>query len=188
MLVVGNMFRAFSAELGTMRRSGLKKYAQAWAHEHLIVPAKELTYRQLVVSASVGLWGGVSPIFGTSVWTGAAIFMYSLGVPKRQRFNVPMAGVAMVMNEIALPLNLALLPGFMLSGTFCYNMAANEKIDCPIDKDAIQVMRDKPREFLGRFGFCYGLGCGMWAALTPLVLGKIRMVGAAAKLATAHYK
>ncbi|CAK0843286.1 unnamed protein product [Prorocentrum cordatum] len=97
--------------------AGLVARARAWGAEHLLEPAREMTRRQLVVASAVGVWGGVFPIPPcTSPATLFCIGFFSAGVPRRLRFNVPMASIAIVLNELVLPLDLLLMPQFILAG------------------------------------------------------------------------
>lgn len=180
---MSHAFRTASVQLTSMRNIGFRHWANALAQKHFVAPAKELELRQVVVSVSVGFWGGLCPIPCTSAFTAASIMMYSWGAPKHQRFNAPMASIAIVVNELLLPVNLAALPGFVLVGASYYEYITGQEIDCRITKQVMQDLHEKPKETLERCGFCFGLGCAVWTAMTPLVLGYIRVVARASKFA-----
>jgi len=103
--------------------------------------------------------------------------MYSLGVPAPQRFNMPMAGIAMALNELVLPVNLLFIPGFIICGQYCYNTVTGEDRDLHLDKEFLHELASNPRQNLEEFGFFIGLGAVSWAFMTIPVLGVIRGLG-----------
>ncbi|CAE8610058.1 unnamed protein product [Polarella glacialis] len=176
--------QAVVRELRAMQRLGLRPWLLEWGKENLVRPARDMTRRQLVVSASVGIWGGIFPIPPcTMPATLFCIMFYSAGVPRLQRFNVPMASVAVVINELMLPLDLLMMPGFMLLGQTAYNKLTDSELDCHVSSQLLEDLQEQPVETFKRFSTGFGLGILVWAAAAPLVLGQIRVLGALSKFA-----
>mmetsp|Transcript_14264 Transcript_14264/g.39372 ORF Transcript_14264/g.39372 Transcript_14264/m.39372 type:complete len:180 (-) Transcript_14264:213-752(-) len=168
-----------------IRRLGLLPWGGRWLRENLMQPAREMTRRQLVVAATVGFWGGVFPFPPCTM--PATLFctvFYSAGVPRPQRFNVPMASVSVVINQLMLPLDLLFMPAFIMLGQSIYNRLCDAKLDFCVSPDLVAELKERPVEAIQRFGPYFGLGVMAWTAVTPFALGQIRMLGACASLAT----
>mmetsp|Transcript_6544 Transcript_6544/g.11368 ORF Transcript_6544/g.11368 Transcript_6544/m.11368 type:complete len:179 (+) Transcript_6544:116-652(+) len=162
--------------------------------QKILQPCREMTVRQTFVAAAVGAWGGLFPIPPTtSPATVASILLYQRGVPAGQRFNAPMWGIAMFLNELITPLCILCTPGFMCLGDLAYTQlqVQSSETDMPSEqqskKSMTQLMEDLPSEpaDLLRYVLKYfGLGCAVWAVATPFVLGNIRILGACAEFFT----
>mmetsp|Transcript_58848 Transcript_58848/g.137449 ORF Transcript_58848/g.137449 Transcript_58848/m.137449 type:complete len:177 (+) Transcript_58848:125-655(+) len=156
----------------------------------VVQPCREMTVRQTLVAAAVGAWGGLFPIPPTtSPATVASIFLYQKGVPERQKFNAPMWGIAMFVNELITPICILCSPGFMCLGDLAYTrlqVQSSETEPSELQSKSItQIMEDLPSEpaDLARYVLKYfGLGCAVWAVATPVVLGNIRLLGACAEI------
>lgn len=152
---------------------------QACFEQNVIKPAKEMSQRQVVVSASVGFWGGVFPVPPcTMPATLFCVLVYSAGVPKVQRFSVPMTALAVVINELSLPVDLVMMPCFITLGQRAYQCLSGDTL--PSCSVALEDLQARPAETLHAFSTAFGLGIMVWALATPVVLGKIRVVGALA--------
>ncbi|CAJ1348089.1 unnamed protein product [Effrenium voratum] len=157
--------------------AGCRSGIPAWFDRNLFHPARDMSQRQVAVSACVGLWGGIFPVPPcTMPATLLCIMLYSAGVPKVQRFNVPMATVAVVINELSLPIDLALMPCFITLGQHAWTSFTGKSL--PPCGEALQNLQAKPMETLRTFSTAFGLGIAVWASATPVVLGKIRVLGA----------
>ncbi|CAE7193668.1 unnamed protein product [Symbiodinium pilosum] len=116
-------------QLQCMRQEGVRSWCQRWVDMHLIQPAREMTRQQMIVSAGVGFWGGLFPVPPcTMPATVFCITMYSAGVPKVQRFSLPMASVAVIINELSLPADLAMMPCFIMLGQTAYRSITGESL------------------------------------------------------------
>lgn len=171
-------------ELRVLRQVGLRSWARSWGHENLVRPAREMTRRQLIVAVSVGAWGGIFPFPPcTMPSTVLSMLFYSAGVPRRYRFNAPMGSIAMIVNGLMLPVNILLMPCFIAAGQKAYSIWRGEEIDgVHLTREVVKELQEKPRETLHRFSASFGLGVAAWAAATPVVLGKIRVLGAVSTL------
>lgn len=151
--------------------------------EQCVVPARSMSQRQLIVATAVGLWGGIFPCPPcTMPSTMFSMLFYSVGVPAPQRFNVPMGSIAMVVNTCALPLNVLLMPYFMMIGREVYTRSSGAEVEFEFTPQLLQDLREQPVETVKKFGGCLSLGMLVWAAATPLVLGHIRVLGAVSTL------
>jgi len=168
---------------GSSPSRNLLRWWRRWIHEHVLEPGRNLSRRQMFVSASIGIWGGMFPFpLCTSPLTALCILMYSLGVPSPQRFSMPMAGIAMVLNQLVLPVNLLFMPGFIMCGRYCYNTVTGEDRELHLDKEFLHKLGSNPRQTLEEFGFFIGLGAVSWAVMTIPVLVVIRGLGIAMRL------
>ena len=106
------------------------------------------------------------------------VLVYSAGVPKVQRFSVPMTALAVVVNELSLPVDLLMMPCFITLGQRAYQCVSGRVL--PPCGEALEDLQARPVETLRSFSTAFGLGIMVWASATPLVLGKIRVFGALA--------
>ncbi|CAE7224860.1 unnamed protein product [Symbiodinium microadriaticum] len=168
-------------QMRCLRQEGVRAWCQRHIDIHLIQPAREMTRQQVIVSAGVGFWGGLFPVPPcTMPATLFCITMYSAGVPKMQRFSLPMASVAVIINELSLPADLAMMPCFIMLGQRAYRSITGE--DLAPCSEILKNIQAKPVETLCHFSTSFGLGIAVWTLTTPLVLGKIRVFGALSRL------
>eukprot|EP00434_Breviolum_minutum_P032368 symbB.v1.2.028624.t1/scaffold3050.1/size64711/5 len=164
--------RCVRQQMQCLRHTGCRAWMQTFIEQNLLKPTKEMSHRQVVVSASVGLWGGIFPVPPcTMPATLLCVLVYSAGVPKVQRFSVPMTALAVVVNELSLPVDLLMMPCFITLGQRAYQCVSGR---------ALEDLQARPVETLRSFSTAFGLGIMVWASATPLVLGKIRVFGALA--------
>eukprot|EP00441_Pelagodinium_beii_P013974 CAMPEP_0197671696 /NCGR_PEP_ID=MMETSP1338-20131121/77227_1 /TAXON_ID=43686 ORGANISM="Pelagodinium beii, Strain RCC1491" /NCGR_SAMPLE_ID=MMETSP1338 /ASSEMBLY_ACC=CAM_ASM_000754 /LENGTH=110 /DNA_ID=CAMNT_0043251645 /DNA_START=149 /DNA_END=478 /DNA_ORIENTATION=+ len=105
----------------------------------------------------------------------ACIMMYSAGVPRPQRFSLPMTGIAVVINELTLPLDLFMMPAFMKLGQTAYNELTGSDLNLSTS-ELLRDLQEDPVETFRRFSTSFVLGISAWAAITPVVLGQIRFL------------
>ena len=140
------------------------------------------------------------------------VLFYSAGVPKAQRFSVPweprcsqrvhhwqvvdrMTALAVVVNELSLPVDLLMMPCFMTVG----QKAALTLEDAPCERhtsawadirclcapfwhvvcvslrclETLEDLQVRPMEVLQSCSTAVGLGIAAWALATPMVLGAV---------------
>lgn len=164
-----------------VRHKGLLASVRVWAETKIVQPTCEMTSRQVVVSTLVGLWGGLFPFPPcTAPPTFACIMLYSASVPKTLRFNAPMTGLAVVLNELILPLDIMMFPVFCGVGQQIYGQLVDSSIlDASFSQETLQELKEEPWGTLKRFSGLFGLGVASWSAATIPILGGIRCLGAA---------
>jgi len=184
----------FLKEVRLIRQLGFLSWSHGFVDAKLIQPARQMTCRQVAVAVGVGAWGGVFPVPPcTSPATFGCIMFYSAGVPKAQRFNVPMISIAMVLNELILPLDLLMMPGFICVGQEAYSRLTDPEF-LPQERVKIrrrntervnvmaEEMHDDLTASLQRFGKQFAVGAAAWAVATPAILGSIRCLGAVSRI------
>lgn len=166
-----------------------------WLTVKLIQPAKTLRPDDIGLAAAVGLYGGVFPV--PAVSTGATLAMcYG---PLRSRYrsssssSAAMMSITLVLNLIATPFQLLLMPKFLNAPyNFVNNSQVKEKIkayfpdwvsskadsiqSCNVS-DFVEAIETKPfNEILIKFGSSIIWASVAWALMAPIVIISSRFV------------
>ena len=169
-----------------------------WLTVKLIQPARTLHPDDIGLAAAVGLYGGVFPV--PAVSTGATLAMcYG---PLRSRYRsisssnnsaTAMMSITLVLNVIATPFQLLLMPKFMnVPYNFVNNSQVKEKIkayfpdwvslkadniqSCNVS-DFVEAIETKPiSEILIKFGSTIIWASVAWALMAPIAILSSRFV------------
>ena len=140
---------------------------KVWFDTKLITPAKSLSASQVGLSLGVGFWGGVFPIPALSTF--ATLFLCS--VIMTSAFNPAMTTIAIAINLIATPLQIALMPLFMDLPSWYTPLPS-----CSVS-DLLHSIRNEPILTTTRtFGSCMVWAVVAWVVLGPFVIFSFRLV------------
>lgn len=136
--------------------------ARKWIAEKLVTPAQALSPVQIGLAVAIGLWGGIFPIPGLSTFATLAFCTIIL----RGMFNGAMTSLAVGVNVIVTPFQVALLPVFLQLPSQIYASAS-----CSVT-DLLESIHTNPiLETCSTFGVCLLKGVIAWLILAaPAVL------------------
>ena len=142
---------------------------QNWFETKLMTPARSLSGAQVGLSIGVGFWGGVFPIPAMSTF--ATLFLCS--VILASAFNPAMSTIAIAINLIVTPLQIALMPVFMDLPSWVTPLPS-----CSVS-DLLHSIRNEPiLNTTKTFGSCMVWAVVAWVILAPFIIFSFRFVAA----------
>eukprot|EP00603_Paraphysomonas_imperforata_P009298 CAMPEP_0114435166 /NCGR_PEP_ID=MMETSP0103-20121206/12671_1 /TAXON_ID=37642 ORGANISM="Paraphysomonas imperforata, Strain PA2" /NCGR_SAMPLE_ID=MMETSP0103 /ASSEMBLY_ACC=CAM_ASM_000201 /LENGTH=127 /DNA_ID=CAMNT_0001605145 /DNA_START=103 /DNA_END=483 /DNA_ORIENTATION=- len=122
--------------------------------KYIILPIQTLSPYDAGPSVAVGLYGGLFPVPGTTLFV-TVILLYI--VPKT--FSTPMKGLVFAVNAMAFPLEIILLPYFIHAGSSFF-----DDLECDTES-LIEKFYDENTQLISMIqesSACLGAGALVW--------------------------